>query len=104
MAIPAACHAGMDEQHELFPNIFEAALLIGLLMIIELVIWAAVSDAGAFAQIGSTDVFTFIVVVGNGVLFTGLMTYKRIGYRSLFHSARNSVSATLTIVTAPILY
>jgi len=50
------------------PSIFEATLLIGA-HIHELVTWAAVSDAGAFAQIASSDVATFIMVPGNGVLF-----------------------------------
>ena len=54
------------------PSIFEATLLIGA-HIHELVTWAAVSDAGAFAQIASSDVATLIMVAGNGVLFTGLI-------------------------------
>jgi uncharacterized protein len=92
----------MQEQHEQFPNAFEAVLLIGLLMLVELVAWAAVVDAGAFSGVSDGDVSAFITVVGNGVLFVGLMAYKSIGYRSLFHPSRSSVASTLIAVSVPI--
>jgi uncharacterized protein len=93
----------MQEQHEQFPDAFEAILLIGLLMIFELIAWAAVTDAGIFSDISDMDVSAFITVVGNGALFVALMAYKRIDYRSLFHPSRSSVASTLITVSAPIL-
>lgn len=93
----------MQEQHEQFPNLFEAVLLIGLLMVIEMFVWAAVVDADIFGGIGDGDVSGFIAVVGNGILFIGLMAYKRINYRSLFHPSRSSVASTLITVTLPVL-
>lgn len=93
----------MPEQHDQFPNTFEAFLLIGLLLLLELVAWAAVADAGAFSQVGAGDVAAFVTVVGNGALFVGLMAYKRISYRTLFHPSRSSVASTLITVSIPIL-
>jgi uncharacterized protein len=93
----------MTEHHPSFPNAIEALLLIALLMAIELFVAAAVFDADLLAGVNDGDVYGFITVVGNGILFIGLLTYKRIGYRALFHPAGHSLTATMTLVTVPIL-
>ena len=89
----------MTEHHPTYPNAVEALLLIALLMAIELFVAAAVFDANLLAGVNDGDVYGFITVVGNGILFVGLMAYKRIGYRALFHPAGHSVAATMTLVT-----
>ena len=93
----------MTEHHPTYPNAVEALLLIGLLMAIELFVAAAVFDADMLAGVNDGDVYGFITVVGNGILFVGLMAYKRIGYRALFHPAGHSLAATMALVTVPIL-
>jgi uncharacterized protein len=93
----------MSEQHETYPNIFEAGLLIVGLMLIEMLVAAAMLDGDFLMDADWTDVSGFITVVGNGVLFVGLMAYKRLSYRGLFHPTRNSVAATLALVSGPIL-
>ena len=93
----------MTEQHETYPSAVEALLLIVVLIAIEMFVSAAVFDSGLLAGVNEGDLSGFITVVGNGILFIGLMAYKRIGYRALFHPARHSVSATMAVVTVPIL-
>jgi uncharacterized protein len=93
----------MTEHHPSYPNAIEALLLIALLMAIELFVAAAVFDADLLAGINEGDVYGFITVVGNGILFIGLMAYKRIGYRALFHPAGHSLRSTMTLVSLPIL-
>ena len=93
----------MTEQHETFPSAAGALLLIVALMIIELFVSAAVFDTNLLAGINDDDLYGFITVVGNGILFIGLMAYKRIGYRALFHPAQHSVASTMVVVTVPIL-
>ena len=93
----------MTEHHPTYPSAVQALLLIALLMAIELFVAAAVFDADLLAGVNDGDVYGFITVVGNGILFIGLMTYKRIGYRALFHPAGHSLTATMTLVTVPIL-
>lgn len=93
----------MSEEHPTFPSALQALMLIALLMAIELFVAATVFDANLLAGVNDGDVFGFIAVVGNGILFVGLMAYKRIGYRALFHPAGHSVAATMTLVTVPIL-
>ena len=93
----------MTEQHETFPGRFEALLLIALLIFIELAVYVVVRETGLLAGSRIADIGGYITVVGNGILFIGLMAYKRIGYRELFHPAKHSVAATMALVTAPIL-
>jgi membrane protease YdiL (CAAX protease family) len=93
----------MTEQHETFPGALQALLLIALLMGIEYFVLIVVVDMDLLPDVGWVDVSAFITVVGNGILFIGLMAYKRIDYAALFHPARHSVSATMALVTAPIL-
>ncbi|HKQ12783.1 MAG TPA: type II CAAX endopeptidase family protein [Steroidobacteraceae bacterium] len=93
----------MTEHHPSYPNAVQALLLIAALIAIELFVAAAVFDADLLAGVNDGDVYGFITVVGNGILFIGLMAYKRIGYRALFHPAGHSVRATMTLVTVPIL-
>ncbi len=70
----------ITEHHPTYPNAVEALLLIAVLMAIELFVAAAVFDANLLAGVNDGDVYGFITVVGNGILFVGLMAYKRIGY------------------------
>lgn len=93
----------MTEHNPTYPNAVEALLLIALLIAIELFVAAAVFDANLLAGINDGDVYGFITVVGNGILFVGLMAYKRINYRALFHPAGHSLAATMTLVSVPIL-
>ena len=93
----------MTEPHPTYPNGVQALLLIALLMAIELVVAAAVFDADLLSGVNDGDVYGFITVVGNGILFVGLMAYKRIGYRALFHPAGHSVRATMALVSVPVL-
>ena len=66
----------MTEPHPTYPNAIQALLLIALLMAIELLVAAAVFDADLLAGINDGDVYGFITVVGNGILFVGLMAYS----------------------------
>src|SRR4051794_38545225 len=93
----------MSEQHETYPNIFEAFVLIVVLILIELLVSAGMFDSDFLTDADWVDVSGLITVVGNGVLFVGLMAYKRMSYRQLFHPTNNSVAATLSLVTVPIL-
>ena len=93
----------MTEQHESFPNAWQALLLIAALIGLELFVLLIVVDTSLLADVSAIDVSAFITVVGNGILFIALMAHKRIGYAALFHPARHSVTATMAVVSVPIL-
>ena len=93
----------MTEQHETFPSALQALLLIAVLIGLEWLVVIVAVDTGLLSGVGALDASAFITVVDNGILFCGLMAYKNIGYRTLFHPARHSVAALMTLVTLPIL-
>jgi len=93
----------MSEQHETYPNIFEAAVLVAVLIIIELVAAAMLMSMNFLSDVNGDDAALFITVLGNGVLFVGLMAYKKIGYRALFHPSPTSVTTVLGVLTVPVL-
>ena len=93
----------MTEQHETFPSALQALLLIALLIGLEWLVVIVAVGTGMLSGVRALDASAFITVVGNGILFCGLMAYKNIGYRALFHPARHSVAALMTLVTLPIL-
>lgn len=93
----------MNREQETFPSITEAAFLVVGLFAIEFVIGALLHDTKSVSGIDPRDVIGAIVVLGNGVLFTLLMHFKRTTYSSLFHSSRTSVTAVMGTLTLPIL-
>lgn len=93
----------MSEQHETYPNLVEAIILVVILMLVEMIVAAGLRAGDFLTDVDWLGTAGVITVVGNGVLFVGLMAYKHIGYRDLFHPTRNSVAATLALVTVPIL-
>lgn len=93
----------MNHERETFPTAIEAAFLIIALFAIEMLIGAALHDAESVSGIDPRDVTGAIVVLGNGVLFSLLMHYKRTTYASLFHASKTSVVAVVGTLTLPIL-
>ncbi len=98
-----SCERAIMEQHETFPNVVEALLLVGILIVIQMFVGAAVIDSGVLGTVNAGDLGGLITVIGNGILFICLMAYKRIGYRTLFHPARGSATAVMSVVTVPIV-
>jgi len=93
----------MEQRNETFPNALEASLLIVGLFVVELLIGAALHDVKSISGIDPRDVSGVIAVLGNGVLFSALLHYKRMSYASLFHTSKTSVVATVGILIVPIL-
>ena len=91
------------EQHTTFPNKVEAFFIIVGLIVVELLVAAALRDTSLIDAMDWNGAAGLITVVGNGVLFVALLTYKRLSYRSLFHPSANSVAGTLGAVSIPIL-
>jgi membrane protease YdiL (CAAX protease family) len=92
-----------QERRETFPNGIEAFFLVVALFGLEYLVGAAFRDAGYFQRYNLSDVSAVIQLVGNGLLFSGLLAYKRLSYASLFHPAPHSVIATVGTLSLPIL-
>ena len=93
----------MRERYARFPGAGEALLLVMVLFAAEYVVGAALRDLRGFSGIDPRDIDGVVTVLGNGVLFSVLLYYKRMTYGSLFHPSANSVGATVATVGVPIL-
>jgi membrane protease YdiL (CAAX protease family) len=93
----------MSEEHRTFPNALEASLLIVVLFALQIAVAFVFVAFDLFATVNGADFAGLIAVAGNGILFTLLMSYKKLRYRELFHPAHHSVTATLCLVTLPLL-
>lgn len=90
------------EKHQDFPNLWEAILIIGLLFGVEILIGSAFYDAGERYAAGDPEYGGVISVLGCGILFSLLMSYKNMSYARLFHPGERSVAATLWPLWAPL--
>jgi len=93
----------MKEKNEAFPNGLEAAFLVIFLFVAEYLIYAVLIDLKAFSDVNPRDMGGVVAVLGNGILFTALLHYKGLSYKSLFHSSEYSVAATVGTLSFPIL-
>jgi uncharacterized protein len=97
--------AGDDlrERHRRFPSVTEAFFLVIALYVAEYVAAAGLRDLNALTGMDARDISGAVIVIGNGILFSVLLYYKRMSYASLFHPSSNSVGATLGAVGLPVL-
>jgi len=91
------------ERYARFPSVVEAFFLIVALFAAEYVVGAALRDLRGLSGIDPRDISGVVTVLGNGILFSVLLYYKRMSYASLFHPSTNSVRATVGTVCLPIL-
>jgi membrane protease YdiL (CAAX protease family) len=93
----------MQETHTNFPNKFEAFYLVAVLIAIEFILALATRQYGLFGDIDWQGRGAMITVIGNGIVFIFLTTYKQLSYRALFHPSDKSLTATLRAPSLPIL-
>jgi uncharacterized protein len=93
----------LRERHGRFPSAGEAFFLIVVLFAAEYVVGAALRDLSGFSGIDPRDISGVITLLGNGIVFSVLLHYKRMSYASLFHASSNSVRATVATLSVPIL-
>ena len=95
--------ADAGERHQTFPNAVEAFFLVVVLFALEMLVAAALRDAQHVTGMQGRDSDALVVLLGNGLLFSGLLVYKRMSYGALFHPASQSVAATVGILALPVL-
>lgn len=93
----------MTERNEGFPTAIEAVFLVIALFIAQYLVGAALFDLRFLSGVEPRDVWGVVNLLGNGILFSVLLHYKKISYASLFHPSRNSVAATMGTLTVPVL-
>ena len=93
----------MSEENATFPNGVEATLLVVVLFALEIGLAELLSASGLLADLESIGWWGVVSVLANGLLFSALLSYKKLSHRALFHSASYSVSSTLGALAVPIL-
>lgn len=88
----------MQERNENFPNGVEAFLLFVALFVAEYVVGLAMFDLRGVHGMDLKDVDGLVALVGNGIIFTFVMEYKKLTYRELFHSSAASKTATILLL------
>lgn len=92
-----------SERNQDFPDVWHALLILGILIGIEILIAAAFRDAGARFAAGDPKYIGVIAVLGCGIVFSLLLSYKNLTYAQLFHPSRSSVAATLGPLVPPLV-
>jgi membrane protease YdiL (CAAX protease family) len=91
------------EQHKDFPNFWTAVLILTLLIGLQIIISIMAFDFGYAYERGDPRATGVIIVLSCGIIFSILMSYKRINYRKLFNPGSYSVKSILIIFTIPLL-
>lgn len=90
------------ERHKDFPDIWSAALILGLLLGIEILIAAGFRDAGVRFGRGDPEYMGLITVFACGIVFSLLLSYKNLSYSQLFHPSSRSVNDTVRPLVIPL--
>lgn len=90
------------QQRDLFPGLWGALWLLLASLVIETVMSALVFDLMPDAG-GPMEKVALARVLAYGVLFTGLLHYKRMGHAELFHSGPASLASTASLTLMPVL-
>jgi len=93
----------MNSSRDTFPSAIEACFLVFALVLIEYMVGGLMHQFRSQTGLEWRELWGFITIVGNGVLFSILLHYKQQRYADLFHASRNSVAATVAVVAVPIL-
>ena len=88
----------MNEKNGAFPNGLEAVWLVIAMMMAEWLVCAALHDMRGVLSLAPDEVSALIMVLGNAIVFTGLMHYKGLGYRSLFHASPSSMASIVLML------
>ena len=84
------------------PRFWGGVLILGCLLGVEILIAAAYQDIAGAAVWRSPGAYVLVVVLANGAIFSVLMNYSGLSYRSLFHFAPSSMFNTFVVLLAPI--
>lgn len=87
--------------HETFPGLWGGLWLVIASLCLEAVVAALLG--GLVPGLGAMEQGALARLLSNAALFTGLLAYKRLGYRSLFHDRPDTLAATLVLTVPPVL-
>lgn len=93
----------MKFTRDTFPSAIEACFLVVALFLVEVALGAFMLQFRSVTGLEWQDLWGFITIVGNGVLFSVLMHFKQQRYADLLHPSTSSVASTLGVLALPVL-
>lgn len=91
------------ELNKEFPNFWSALLVLALLLGLQIFMGVLAYAFGVRFDAGDPEIAAILTILSNGVVFSMLMSYKNLKYKTLFHFSRNSVKSTILLLSVPIL-
>jgi len=73
------------------------------LCLAEYVISAALWDARRVVELSQSELVVMVMVLGNGILLSGILHFKKQTYKDLIHPSRRSMTATAALLIPPVL-
>ncbi len=92
----------MQEQHPDFPKFWQAIVIVVLLLGVEILIATAFHEAGVVFRPGDPS-GSVVTVLGCGLIFSILLSYKKLGYRQLFNPSGISAAKAAGPLVLPVL-
>ncbi len=93
----------MSNNTDNFPSWLEAIFLVLALFMAEFVVAALLYDLNPLLQLNQRELMVLASLLGNGLLFTYLTSYKNLSYAALFHDSGVSIKATIAVLSLPLL-
>lgn len=93
----------MSNPSDNFPNGLEAIFLVIALFFAEYVVAAILYAFNSALGLQPSELAILAGLLGNGLIFTGLLSYKKISYSNLFHDTSISLTAILALLSIPII-
>lgn len=91
------------KNNDTFPNGLEAVVLVGVLYMTEYLLMCALLDMDGMLSLSKQDLWPMVMLLGNAVIFTGLMQFKGLSYRELLHGSSSSIAATTAVLIPAVL-
>jgi membrane protease YdiL (CAAX protease family) len=80
----------LPEKNANFPSGVEALFLFLALFVVEYVLGLALFDARGVLGLSPSQLMVMVMLLGNGVLLSGILHFKGLGYRGLLHPTATS--------------
>lgn len=93
----------VPEKNANFPSGVEAIFLFVALFVVEYVLGLAMYDARRVLGLSPSQLMAMVMLLGNGLLLSGILHFKHMGYRDLLHASTTSPWATAVFLIPLVL-
>lgn len=90
------------EEHKEFPGFWAAVAILAVLFGLQIIIAVIAYGFGFMVTAGDPKAIGVITVLSCGIIFSVLMSYKKMDFKALFNPSRNSLKNIVLLLTFPI--